>query len=259
MSQLETALSGVEADIAEATKAADALAGALRRLRAAAKSGQVAEVEKQAALAAERGAEAATAAARLPSAWTFDARAWLADGYVEELRQAAADAGVNLIERDGRIYSFPLLLRVEPRDAALRIGKKLERRIRPAVLARQLAAMQKRPQRFREDRFLELLYRAYELHAGRSWLDDEVAEGPVVPLADLHEVLTLMPGTDYGIEEFARDLLLLDRKPDLKTRANLSFRFVGSTLGKGRMRRVTVYDEAGRERSYLALRFVREG
>jgi hypothetical protein len=61
------------------------------------------------------------------------------------------------------------------------------------------------------------------------------------------------------MDEFARDLLLLDRKPDLKTRANLSFRFVGSTLGKGRARRVTVYDEAGRERTYLALRFVREG
>jgi hypothetical protein len=83
------------------------------------------------------------------------------------------------------------------------------------------------------------------------------AQGDIVAVADIHDLLTLMPGSDYPIEEFGRDLLLLDRKPDQRTRSGQSFQFSGSTLGKSKIRRVTVYDESGRERTYIGLRFLK--
>ena len=81
---------------------------------------------------------------------------------------------------------------------------------------------------------------------------------PVVGLADIHEILTLLPGTDYPLEEFARDLLLLDRRPDLRTRDSCRFEFPASTLSRGPMKRIVAYDERGGERAYLGIRFVKE-
>src|SRR6516162_6831195 len=122
---------------------------------------------------------------------------------------------------------------------------------------RSCSRAQKRPQRFRETQFLELLYRAWRRLAGANW--HGTGSGPVVGLADIHEILTLLPGTDYPIEEFGRDLLLLDRRPDLRTRDGCRFEFPASTLSRGRMKRVSVYDERGGERTYIGIRFVKEG
>lgn len=251
MPGFDTALAALEVETINALKSAEGLVKLLKRLRSAAKTGHVADIESLSPECRERAAEAASAATKISSAWQFDARAYLAEGYLVELQGSAEEAGVKLIERDGRIYCFPLLLRIEPRLAGIRIDKKLERRIRPKELIKQLAAVQKRPTRFGEAQFLEILYKAYE----------RITEAPgnVVAVADIHGLLTLMPGSDYPVEEFGRDLLLLDRKPDQRTRSGLSFRFSGSTLAKSKIRRVTVYDESGRERSYIGLRFARAG
>ena len=81
--------------------------------------------------------------------------------------------------------------------------------------------------------------------------------GPAISLAQIHDLLTLLPGTDYPIEEFGRDLLLLDRQPDLRTKDGASFEFPGATLSKGTMKRIGVYDEQGLERLYIAIRFLK--
>ena len=148
------------------------------------------------------------------------------------------------------------MLRVDPKDSAIKIGRTLERRIRPSELARRLATAQKRPQRFREERFLRILYGVWRRMVGPNWRG--TGTGPVVALADIHEMLTLLPGADYPVEEFARDLLLLDRRPDLRTPDGCRFELPASTLSKGGMKRVVVYDEQGRERTYIGLRFVKE-
>jgi len=258
MRTLESALSSFEGNLSEAQRAADMLARAIRRLRGAAKSGQIGEIEKTLPIISQRAQEAAAATDDLADAWQFKVSEHLSAGYLDELREAASEAGLSLFEKDGRIYCFPLLLRIETREAAVRIGKKLERRIRPKELVRHLAAMQKRPQRFKEQQFLDLLYQAYKLKTGNEWRKIDKGRGPVVPVGELHDLLTLLPGSDYPIEEFGRDLLLLDRKPDLRTRDKSSFHFPGSTLGKTGVKRVTVYDEQGREHVYIAIIFSRE-
>ena len=128
-----------------------------------------------------------------------------------------------MFERNGRLYCFPLLLRIDANQSAVRIGRKIERTVRPSELVLLLAKAQKRPQRFREQAFLDLIWRAYRRLLGRDWNGTD--PGRVTALTDIHDTLTLLPGSDYSQDEFARDLLLLDRCPDLRTRSGERFEF----------------------------------
>jgi hypothetical protein len=258
VSDFEEHLLALDAKLDEVQKAGKAVVAAIGRARAAVKVGRVADISRGLGAVSQRIDEANAAAGGLAGGWSFDASAYMADGrFVEDLKRAAAENGLVLFENDGRIYCFPLLLRIDAKEAAVKFGGRLERRIRPNELAGLLASAQKRPQRFREAQFLELLYRAWRRLVGTVW--QGTGSGPVVGLADIHEILTLLPGTDYPIEEYARDLLLLDRRPDLRTRDGCRFEFPASTLSRGRMRRVVAYDEQGGERAYLGIRFVKEG
>jgi len=257
VSDFEESLLALDAKLDEAQKLGKAVVAAIGRIRAAVRVGRVGDISKGLGIVSQRLQEAGAVAGPLASGWSFDTPAYMADGrFSDDLKKAAAEKGLALFERDGRIYCFPLLLRVDARENAVKIGRKLERRIRPGELAELLAHAQKRPQRFREPQFLELLYRAWRRLVGAGW--HGTGSGPVAGLADIHEILTLLPGTDYPIEEFARDVILLDRRPDLRTRDGCRFEFPASTLSRGRMRRVVAYDEQGQERAYLGIRFVNE-
>jgi hypothetical protein len=202
-----------------------------------------------------RVADADAATRDLSDAWGFDAATYMSDGrYLADLQAAAADQDLALFERDGRLYCFPLLLRIDAGQSAVRVGRKIERRIRPSELVRLLTKAQKSPQRFREQAFLELLWRAYRRLVGR----DGAEAGRVIALIDIHETLTLLPGSDYPAAEFARDLLLLDRQPDLTTRSGERFEFPHGTTTKG-IKPLIVYDERGAQRTYYGVRFVPGG
>jgi hypothetical protein len=258
VSDFEESLAALDARLDEIQKAGKAVVSAVARARSATKLGRASDIAKLLDDIARRIGEAGTIADGLSEGWKFDTAAYLADGrFLDELKGAAAETGLTLFEHDGRIYCFPLLLRVDPRANAIKIGGKIERRIRPRELARLLAAVQKRPQRFREERFLELLYGAWRRLVGSAWRG--TGSGPAVALSDIHETLTLWPGADYPKEEFALDLLRLDRRPDLRTRDGCRFELPASTLGKGRMSRLVAYDEDGRQRTYIAIRFINEG
>jgi hypothetical protein len=258
VSDFEESLLALDIKLDEVQKLGKAVVATIGRTRAAVRVGRVGDIARGLGAISQRADQANAAVGRLANAWIFDASAYMTDGrFVADLKEAAAEKGLRLFENDGRIYCFPLLLRVDPKEIGVRIGRTLERRIRPSQLADLLARAQRRPQRFRETQFLELLYRAWRRLVGANW--QETGSGPVVGLADIHEILTLLPGTDYPIEEFGRDLLLLDRRPDLRTRDGCRFEFPASTLSRGRMKRVLVYDERGGERAYIGIRFVKEG
>lgn len=256
VSEFEDRLSALDQRLEEAQKIGKAVVSAIGRARAAVKVGRINDIEKALSAISQQIGDAQEATARLGSAWDFDAAAYLADGrFIADLKAAADGLGLKLFEREGRVYCFPLLVRVDAKDAAVKIGKATERAIRPSELARRLAALQKRPQRFREEQFLDLLYRTWRRLAGNQ---SDGPAAPVLGLADIHDTLTLLPGADYPAQEFARDLLLLDRKPDLRTKDGSRFEFPASTVSKGGMKRLVVYDEEGRERTYIGIRFVTE-
>lgn len=257
LSDFEQSLNALDAQLQEIQKAGKAVVSAVARARSATKLGRASEIAKLLDDIAKRIGEAGTVAGGLPNGWSFDTTSYLADGrFLADLKSASADRGVSLFEKDGRIYCFPLLLRVDPKENAIKIGRKLERRIRPSELARLLALAQKRPQRFSERQFLALLYRAWRRLAGPSWRGAGI--GPAIYLADIHDTLTLLPGADYPIEEFARDLLLLDRRPDLLTGDGCRFEFPAAALARAAAKQLVVYDEGGSQRTYVAVRFVKE-
>jgi hypothetical protein len=245
----ETSLARLEQQAAQVLRAA-------KQLRKAAQDGALAGAgAAQGALrdAAARLTETIARDAEVPA---IDIPAAFENGsFLIELSQAAAAAGVTLVQRDGRIAAYPVVLRLEPRNLGVRIGRKLERRLRPGVLARHLKAIQQRPGRFSARSFLDRLLRAYAVLAP----DWRTGEGPLVALAVLHDVLTLLPAAaaDYPVEEFLVDLLRLDREPDARSSRGHRFELGGSTGTKG-AKRLTVFDEAGAQHDYYAVRFVAE-
>ncbi len=261
MTTFENQFDDLDNRLASAQKAATTMLAAIRRARAGAQDGRISDVARALPVTRQLAGDLVALADALVDGWRFDAAEYMGtEGYVAELRAAAAEEGLRLFERDGKLYAFPLILRIEARDAAIRIGRKLERRVRPRSLVKLLGEIQKRPQRFKEQQFLEMIYRAYRALGAENWRDIANGPGPVITLGSIHEVLTLLPGSDYLLPEFGRDLLLLDRQPDLATKDGARFEFVSSTIAKERkVAPIVVYDEEGRERRYYGLRFVREG
>ena len=190
------------------------------------------------------------------------ATAFASGSWLDELSAAAKQAGVVLIQRDGRVTAYPVALRLDGRAGGLRIGRKLERRIRPSFVAAQLKALQQRPERFNARQFLD---RLFVLYAGRAraedpaWRPNRPGPGPLVALAELHDQLTLLPvaAADYPQEEFVADLLRLDRQPDATTSSGHRFELGGSTGRKGG-KRLALFDETGEQHDFYAIRFIGE-
>ncbi len=253
-SEFEEELISLDARLEKAQKAAEGLVSGLKQVRRAARVGQITEIVKGLSGLDARLADTQSAASDLSGAWRFDASAYMADGrFLTDLRTAAAEQKLEIFERNGRIYCFPLLVRIDANQSAVRIGRKIERKIRASQLVQLLAKVQKRPQRFREQAFLDLVWRAYRRLIGRE--RNGADAGRVVALIDIHDTLTLLPSSDYPQDEFARDLLLLDRRPDLRTRSGERFEFPHGTTTKG-IKPLIVYDEQGTERVYYGIRFV---
>jgi hypothetical protein len=260
---LEDALAALDADLAEAERLAANLLKAARRLRRAAKEGMIASLPV--ALAAAKAEADRTGEPLAKAAATLDydvADAFASGAWLDELAAAAKAAGVVLVRRDGRVTAYPVALRLDARAQGVRIGRKLEKRIRPSFVAAQLKALQQRPERFNARQFLDRLFALYESKARAedpAWRPTRLGQSPLVSLAELHDLLTLLPAAsvDYPSEEFVADLLRLDRQPDAKDSRGRRFELAGSTGRKGG-KRLTVFDETGDQHDYYAIRFILE-
>ena len=171
--------------------------------------------------------------------------------------------GVVLVQRDGRVTAYPVALRLDARGQGVRLGRKLERRIRPSFMATLLKALQQRPERFNARQFLDRLFALYASRARAEdpgWRPNRPGEGPLVALAELYDQLTLLPAAaaDYPQEEFVTDLLRLDRQPDATGSQGHRFELGGSTTGRKGGKRLTLFDEAGEQHDYYAIRFTLE-
>ena len=260
---LEETLAALDAHLADAEKQAAALLKATRRLRRATMEGAMASLPAAIAAAQADANRTGEPLAKAAAMLDYDVSDAFATGaWLDELAAAAAAAGVVLVRRDGRVTAYPVALRLDGRAQGVRVGRKLEKRIRPSFIAAQLKTLQQRPDRFNAGRFLDRLFTLYESTARTedpAWRPTRPGQGPLVSLADLHNLLTLLPaaGADYPQEEFVADLLRLDRQPDATARHGHRFELAGSTGRKGG-KRLTLFDETGEQHDYYAIRFILE-
>jgi len=254
---LDAALAAAEGQADAALRLATGLIGQLRRVKAAAVSGQLRDLRRDLDGTQEAAAHVAAAAAELRAGFTFDDHAYLASGaYTKELLAAAADAGVEAFEEDDRVLAYPSVIRLLPAERALEIDRRRERRLRPSVVVRLLAAAQGRSPRFKPEPFLKSLLAAYELVVAH----DRKQPDAVVRLVDVWEVLTLLPGQarDYSRQEFARDLYLLDQSAETAVpRSGRRLRWAASTGTRG-AGVLTTIARGGQQQRYWGIAFTTE-
>lgn len=249
----EGALEAIGRDAEAALRSLSAALKEAKRVKSAAGLGQVRELQHALDSAVRLADEAADATRSLRESWHFDVGEWFASGdYTKELLAAAAEARVSAFESDQQILCYPAIVRVSPADVAVVVDKKKDRRVRPSVVVRHLAALQDRPPRFKADAFIESLATAYDLVVGAKAL----RPGAPVKLVDVYRVLTVLPGAarEYSKQELARDLYLLDQSEVVHTKDGRRMSLPASALTRGSATLTTV-TRGGQTKVYAGIAF----
>jgi len=249
---LEQSLEAFQIQVEASLTLAATLLKRLKKLRAAAQSGDLREVSKS--LGDVKLSAPETAAHADTLSFEFDDAGYFPDAFLNELEAAAKQLGMTVFARDGKLYCYPLLVRVKPAERAVQIGKRTERGIRPSSLAARLHRLQSKPTRFKPADFLGLLHRAYQHCAS-------AAESPVLTLAEIYDVLTLMPGSakDYTKDDFARDLYLLDSSGVTQLDNGTQFKFPASTGTRHLSSTFVCIAADGSEKRYYGISFEKTG
>ncbi len=246
---LEESLQTFQEQVETSLQNVNALTRRLKKLAAAAHTGDLREIDKG---LADINTVAATAVEGVAGIeFRFDEESYFENGFLKEIVETAAAAGMSVFALDGKLYCYPLLVRLKPSERAVQIGKKMERGIRPSALLAKLRAMQMKPARFKPEGFLELLFRV--------WKRSVREERKIVLLNEIYDLLTLMPGSarDYTREEFARDLYLLDRSGVNQTRDGFIVSLPASTGTRNAAATLVCIAEDGSEKRYYGIGFER--
>jgi len=124
---LEQAFSDTERSAQSALKAARGLTNQVRALERAAKAGNISAIKREHGRLAEALVVLQQEVQNAASSWPFsdeEVEQYLKERYLEELQAAAADVGLKVFERDGNLFSYPSVLRVLPRENAVRVDRK---------------------------------------------------------------------------------------------------------------------------------------
>jgi hypothetical protein len=257
---LEQALAKTETEADAACKAATAALRSLKKFRAAAQAGNLRELPKAIEVAEQTLADLKRQFTTAKAGWDFNEDAYLANGaFVAEVLATAGQNGVSIYERDDRLYCYPSLIRVLPNDRAVVIDKTRERRLRPSVLVRHLKELQNRPVRFRSEAFLASLYEAYDT-AVKTRSRDRRDTAPIIPLVEIYNLLTLLPGQakEYSRQEFARDLYLLDQSGVTTVRNGAVVSFHAARGNEPVSRVIPLVTKDGQAKTYYGISFTRE-
>jgi hypothetical protein len=248
----EEGFAEVERAAAAAERAAKTLAAAAKAMVRAAQEGDIGAIGRNAQRLGDAVDSAAQETAGARRAWPFSGEAeeqFLRDDYTAELLGAAERIGLNMQPRDGLLLSYPFIIRILPAERAVRINKNRFAGLRPSRLAAKLKADQNRKTRAAVQPFLEALYNAYRLVAGREH------QGGAVPLARIYRALTILPGADYSRDDFARDLFSLDRSGVAETRTGARLSLPASTGTKAPGSTFTCVAPDGEVLTYYAIKF----
>ncbi|MFH1767154.1 MAG: hypothetical protein ABH826_03610 [Patescibacteria group bacterium] len=257
---LEKALAKMEDDVTSSIKSALALNATLKKLLAAAKQGKLKDLNASLEQSEKAEAILRQQISTIKGRWDFNEQEYLASGaFTKELLSIAQEKGLTIYERDDRIYCYPVFIRVLPNDRAVLINKVSDKKIRPSILINHLKELQKRPSRFNPNAFIEALYIAYQKVVHLK-LKGPLESGRVVPLMDIYELFTLLPGQskEYSKHEFARDIYLLHSSGVTSTKTGSRVSFPASTGTKSTGKLLSIIDEHGAEKRYYGISFSAE-
>ena len=268
MTDLEQAFDDVESAAASTLESAAGLVKQARSLQKAAREGNVVRLKRVRAELDSSLSGLRQAVANAVGSWAFrdeeeEAR-YIEARYPGEFRSVAAGKGLEVHERDGRLISHPSIVRLLPRDRAVRIDGRKVSTIRPSFLADLLLKNQNKSSRHKSDAFLESLYAVYAdiVHgesSGRLMPDDWQR---VVPLARIYKLLTALPGAgrDYDRTDFARDLYRLQANGPTRTRKGATVSFPASSGTRQAKRDLfTFVGPDGQDVVYYGIRFTKGG
>ena len=251
----EQGFADVERAALAAAKAAAALGAATKQLQKAAMAGDIAGIRKAADRLGTMVDAVRQEAANARTAWPLtpeQEEAYLGTEFEDELLRAGSVQGLQLFQRDGHLVAYPSIVRISPSDRAVRIDRRKVTSLRPSRLISVLKVNQAKKPKFASDRFLETLYRAYRLVAGKGGI------GLTITLSDVYDALTLLPtsASDYDRTDFSRDLFLLDQGGLNQTKSGATVRIIPpSTAAKGSRNVLTFVSPNGVPQLYYGLQF----
>ena len=146
MVSFEQAFSDMEKAAASTVKSAADLTKLARALEKAAKDGNIAAAKRAQNSMSEALSALRQEVANSVESWPFgddEEQQYLNDGYGQELRTVAAEKGLEIYERDGRMIAHPSIVRVLPGSRAVRIDRRRVSTIRPTRLTDILLANQR--------------------------------------------------------------------------------------------------------------------
>ena len=248
---LEPALQALDEQLAEAAKALRVATRTLRRAQDAARSGNLRESERVLESARETSEAYLRAIRAAEESWQFPAEDYLgSEQYLDELRLASEELGLQGTRvLDGRLYCFPNIVHPEPREVAVRVGRRKHTGVRPSHVAGLLKAAQAKPRQSNLAPLLEAIEQAY-LYVTKGELGHPVA------LRDIHAALTLRPGSgrDYTLDDLVMDVYRLDDSGPHISRAQHQFDLPASTSTRGG-RGIRFATKQGEEKLYSTIRF----
>lgn len=261
MGGFEQAFDDTEKAATSALESATALAKLARGLQKAAREGNINAIKKARASLSEAMASLTQTVTNVGKTWPFvgeEEEKYLQERYADELRDVAAEKGVSIRERDGVLISYPSVVRILPKDRAVRIDKSKKAILRPSRLTEMLAEQQKKPPRFKTDAFLNSLHKVYSLLT-RTQSSPPLpgTSGPVVPLVNIYEAFTSLPGSsrEYSKIDFAREIYLLEDSGALLTKSGARVSFPSSTGTKRAKDTFTFVNPDGQVISYYGIQF----
>lgn len=253
---IEQSLAKTEADAIATLKVANTLIASLRKFYNAAKTGSLQELRSTVETTEKALSSLRQQFTNAKEGWDFDEDSYFTSGlYSSEIIALGKQTGVNIFERDDYLYCYPVLIRVSPNDKEVFIDKKRESHIRPSVLLTRLKDLQRKPARFKPEKFLETLFKAYHIALATRHKEISQAALRVIPLQEIYKLLTLLPGHEYSKQEFIRDVYLLHRSGTDTTRTGAKVRFPASTPTRNPSKLMTMITEAGEEKRYYGISF----
>ena len=187
---LEQALDALERDADSSLRALLAAVKEAKRLKAAAATGQLRDVQQAFDAVDALGRGCGRLRPRAAGRLAFDEQATSSPArYTKEVLARGRRAGLDAFESDDRILSYPAIVPLSPADATVLIDKRKERRVRPSVLVRHARCAAGATTEVQARGVPRGARHAYDLVVAARG-----QPGATVKLTDVYNVLTVLPG-----------------------------------------------------------------